>query len=255
MVSKNPDWKLLNCSELSITLIKKMLEKDITQRYSIWDSLDHPWITKRPGFIPLRHEELMSAFFELKNIKSVFFASCIIVKLREWMNGKTFYTDNRLLPKSDNLALSSKVLKFGEALCPTEEPTIDKEYIDIPDNISIKENLLENFGDDNSGEELEQNTDRPGNNYEVNPMDTPRMEVRNLADTTDILVNKTDDDFKHNNNNNDSIINDDNDSKGSTEKILCAKKIDLEEQAINLSQKEIEVRQNLEESINKISTK
>lgn len=46
-----------------------MLDRDVQNRYKIWDVLGHPWVTKNPGFIPLKQNEMISAFETRGDIK------------------------------------------------------------------------------------------------------------------------------------------------------------------------------------------
>jgi calcium/calmodulin-dependent protein kinase I len=69
LTRKPIDFSVISCSANAKSLLQKMLDRDVENRYKIWDVLGHPWVTKNPGFIPLGQNEMISAFETRGDIK------------------------------------------------------------------------------------------------------------------------------------------------------------------------------------------
>ena len=58
---KSPSWKFPpHFSELAKHLFYKLAKVNPLERYTAKEALGHPWITRRPGQIPLSFTESMS---------------------------------------------------------------------------------------------------------------------------------------------------------------------------------------------------
>ena len=132
-----PNYDLIKGSNLLKTFLNEVILPNAEERVHVNDLLNHPWITKEPGFIKFTQQEMREAYFAKSQIKSFFKTLPFFSRILE---------ADKNIRKKTQLQEERKKVQINLARVNSRKKTFEKQNEDQsagdPDKEKNQENIM-----------------------------------------------------------------------------------------------------------------